>query len=403
MTNRIEARRSYAEAFRRLVESTDEIALYDEPGREVLYRRGELLCASEDADRVVSTMRRVLPEYTEELRVTESDIGVATLAFPLGLGVLDAVTTLRKAWQAQDGAVPALQPHHVTVGYPVIMGHPAEPPLPVTAVPPVPDVSQAHVGRGVTVGVCDTGIWEKAPEAHPGWFAGRYRPEADDVDVLGAPAEHLAHQAGHGTFVAGVLRSTAPGVRLDPEKALEPSGLGTELMLAKALGDLEPGVEIVNLSLGCLTLDNLPSLPIARALRRLCRDMVVVAAAGNSGSRRPSWPAAFKGVIAVAAVTADTHGNFVPDPDSNHGAWVDACAEGTHASTFVSGTSLLSGIGVSTFDPPYAEWSGTSFAAPVVAGRVADLMTRHGVPGRRAARILLDHPRWHPDYGVLVQ
>ncbi|MGB9375598.1 MAG: S8/S53 family peptidase [Jiangellales bacterium] len=403
MNDQIKARHSYAEAFRTLVESTEEIALHDEPGREVLYRRGELVCATEDADRVASTLKRVLPGYADGLRLKEWAVGVTTLSFAPERSVLDAVATLRKAWQQQPDPAPTLQPHHVTVGYPVIMGHPANPPLPLAAAPAPPDAAQSHVGRGVTVGVCDTGIWAKAPGAHPGWFAGRYRREADDLDVLGDPGQHLAMQAGHGTFVAGIVRATAPGVRLDPEKALEPSGLGTELMLATALGDLEPGVEVVNLSLGCLTLDNLPSLPIARALQKLCRDVVVVAAAGNSGSRRPSWPAAFTGVIAVAAVTQDSDGSVVPDPDSNHGPWVDACAEGTHAGTFVAGTSLLPGLGLSTFDPPYASWSGTSFAAPVVAGRVADMMTRHGVPARAAAQILLDHPRWHPDYGVLVQ
>lgn len=112
--------------------------------------------------------------------------------------------------------------------------------------------------------------------------------------------------------VGGIVRQEAPAVRLDPERALEPSGLGDELMLAAALGSLEPGVEIGNLSLGCQTMDNVPSLPVVRALQRLCRDVVVVAAADNSGSQRPHWPAALTGVIGVAALRQALMGQLVP-------------------------------------------------------------------------------------------
>lgn len=398
-TNR-EQRRAYAEAFREALKAA-EVGHSDEPGREFLYRRRELLCSLDDLERVLDALRRVLPNDAEQVEVDQTNPDVARLVLSSDVRVPDAVAALRDPRVWRDDRVPLVQPHHVTVGYPIMMGHPGQPPLPASP-PAAPDAARAHVGRGVTVGVCDTGIWSDAAAEHAGWYAGVFAPESDDVDPLGSPPGHLAMQAGHGTFVGGIVRQEAPGVRLDPERALEPSGLGDELMLASALASLEPGVEIVNLSLGCQTMDNIPSLPVVRALQRLCRDVVVVAAAGNSGSQRPHWPAALKGVIGVAALRVGKGGTLLPDPDSSYGPWVDACAVGTHTSTFVRGTSQLPGVGTATYDPPYAEWSGTSFAAPVVCARIAELMTRHGVPAREAARILLDHPRWHPDYGVLV-
>lgn len=402
MEQSIEQQRAYAEAFRRAVKDAG-LGVFSEPGREFLYRQRELLCPLDEVERVLAALRRVLPDDAGTVEVEETDVAVARLVFGTDLRVPEAVAALRDPRVWQDEPMPVIQPHHATVGYPRLMGHPAQPPSPASHAPPEPSAARHDAGRGVTVGICDTGLWEKAPAAHAAWYAGRFQPQADDIDTLGPASGHLAMQAGHGTFVGGVVRTTAPGVRLDPEKALEPSGLGDELMLAAALSSLEPGVEIVNLSLGCLTMDNVGSLPIARALQRLCRDVVVVAAAGNSGHQRPHWPAAFKGVIGVAALREGPDGSLVPDPDSNRGPWVDACALGTHTSTYVNGISHLPGIGTTTYDPPYASWSGTSFAAPVVCGRIAELMTRHGVPAREAARILLDHPRWHADYGVLVQ
>ena len=99
----------------------------------------------------------------------------------------------------------------------------------------------------------------------------------------------LASQGGHGTFVAGVVRQAAPGVRVDPEQALDPTGVGDEAMLVAALGRLAPQVSVVNLSLGglhpgrstirCHWSTRWPALPATSA---------VVAAAGNAGTSRPA-------------------------------------------------------------------------------------------------------------------
>lgn len=407
-----DGRTAYERAFDRLIAREVEagtIGQVTDAGREYLYRPGKIVMRNGDVDRV----RRVLRElFGLGDGVTDEQLtpGVTQLVFPEadGARVPDVMSRLRdpETWGREPE--PWVQPNHVTIGYPRLQGHPEQPPRPPQHPVSPPDASRATAGIGVTVGVCDTGIWEPAHTEHEEWFAGRYDIEQGDVDTLTDPGgvstadDELALQAGHGTFVAGVLRETAPGVRLDPEVALDPTGVGDEGRLAQALAGLEPGVEIINLSLGCVTLDNTPSLPIWDVLQRVCRGTVVVAAAGNAGTTRPRWPAAFAGVVGVASVEYDpSSGAISPDPDSSRGAWVDACAPGSWTSTFVRGR-LPADLGGTTFDEPYATWSGTSFAAPVVAGRISEIITQYGVSPRNAADRLLDRPRWHPDYGVLV-
>ena len=89
----------------------------------------------------------------------------------------------------------------------------------------------------------------------------------------------------------------------------------------------------------------------------------VVAAAGNHASPpdgylgRPIYPAAFDGVIGVAATTEEG-GSW---PFSSAGPWVDVAAPGA---TILS-TSFKEG------DPTYSNISGSSRAAPHVAGALA--------------------------------
>ena len=65
----------------------------------------------------------------------------------------------------------------------------------------------------------------------------------------------------------------------------------------------------------------------------MAEGIVVVASAGNDGVCRPAYPAAFDGVVSVAALGPDG-----PAPFSNWGSWVRACAPGVDvASTFYIG------------------------------------------------------------------
>jgi subtilisin family serine protease len=96
-----------------------------------------------------------------------------------------------------------------------------------------------------------------------------------------------------------------------------------------------------------------------------------------------------------------------PAPFSNFGWWVDACAIGERVeSAFIEFDGPLPPTGDYDRDRfrGYATWSGTSFAAPKVAGAIAQLAAERGIPASEAADRILD-PAEHrsmPDLGVVV-
>jgi subtilisin family serine protease len=291
-----------------------------------------------------------------------------------------------------------VQPNHVTVGHGNIMGNPEGPPVPAAALPYTP----GSAGKGHTIGICDTGIWKNAATKHPGWLGSSFAYELGDIDdLLTGAATTLAPQAGHGTFVAGVVRQAAPGVSFDPEVALSPAGYGDEVTLAKALQGLGQ-VDIINLSLGYSSQGDVEPL-LALAFPAGPPSPVIVASAGNSGDFRPVWPAGFKDVLSVAAVIPDSAGEFGVSRAlySSYGPWVEACAFGERVSTYVTG---YMGVGNErlNFDG-WARWKGTSFAAPHVAGTLAKLMTDLNCDAQQARVHLLTSGRpGTRDCGVLV-
>jgi len=236
-------------------------------------------------------------------------------------------------------------------------------------------------GSGVQVAVIDTGIDRSAVEASNGWLAG---VEVDDgptgnrdlLDSVPAPDGFLDDAAGHGTFVAGMVRQLAPACEVIAVKALDSDGVGSEFAAAEALFDLadsEAPPQVVNLSLACLASETVAPIAMRAALEALRErhpDTVIVAAAGNDGSAVPTWPAAHKAVLSIGAAEGRR-----PTRYSNRGYWVDFSvpADGV-VSTYVQGTRVSKTGDRVEHTGAYAAWSGTSFAAPQVAGRIAALM-----------------------------
>ena len=265
------------------------------------------------------------------------------------------------------------------------MGGPEPAPAPRgTARPPA-----AGAGSAVRVAVIDTGI--PAGVRGDGWLADvpRTADNIDELDVLPAgPDGLLDYQAGHGTFVAGVIRRVAPQADLRMYRAADSDGFGTDHDIAEAiLRAHDDGAQIINLSLGVRTVDDQPPPAMAEAVATVARESggrtVIVAAAGNYGDAAPVWPAALDGVEAVAGLTA----YLVPSAWSSYGAHVRfSCVGEGVRSTYVPGTESP------VFDPspdrfgadPWAMWSGTSFAAPQIAGAVARVGYEEGVEPRAA-------------------
>lgn len=390
-----DADQAYQELFQAAVNNNPAVRRAGGTGREFHYRPRQLLVAPADTQRVVARLRT----WGHQVGESNGFGGVARLLLEPAADIPTVVTKLRNPQQWPGQPVPRVQPHHVTAGFGNIMGNPGGPPRVAGALAP-PAPARLGEGAGVLIGVCDTGICRYAGSNHPQWLGGRYLPQIDDEDPLYSHYDVLAAQGGHGTFVAGVLRQAAPGVRFDPEAALDATGIGDEEMLVGALGRLDPTTSIVNLSLGYFTQDDVPPLPLANALAALPARTAVVAAVGNAGISRRSWPAALDRAFAVAAVDATGTG-YAPAAYSNFGSWVDACAVGERTSTYVYGQLQLPGQPTRWFRG-FAAWAGTSFATAHVAGRLAALMTGTGLDAEAARALLAAGTRWHPDYGVLV-
>ncbi len=157
---------------------------------------------------------------------------------------------------------------------------------------------------------------------------------------------------GHGTMVAGILAAIAPDAMIMPLQAFDDHGCGSIYNISKAVKyAVSHGAQVINMSFGIpgggQTLKN----AIKEAIKA---GVIVVASAGNENTSAPQFPAAYPDVVAVAA----TDLNDVKASFSNYGATISVSAPGTNVISAYPGGY-------------YAEFSGTSFAAPMVAGEAA--------------------------------
>jgi subtilisin family serine protease len=345
-----------------------DISVHARGARPHLHVPGEILVARSDLPRI----RHALDQLGANDLPGSDRLGVARLA--IGVPVEVALRRLRGAVDPP----PTVAPHHVFVGAPKWAGGPATLPLPARNRTTLP----AHgPGTGTRIVVIDTGY---TPKLHPDLdtHVGDEPATAEATDV--DPADGwLDDEAGHGTFIAGIIAAAAPGAVIDLVHVLDSEGFGTELAIAHAIVQ-HARHDILNLSLGGYTERDQPPLLIAEALRHVAFGAVITAAAGNDCSSRPFWPAAFKRVIAVGA----TRGGSPPEPAAftNYGPWVDCCAPGVDiVSTFLTYDETTRELSPPTMPGRtphdfrgWAVWSGTSFAAPYVAGAVAARRSEHG-------------------------
>jgi hypothetical protein len=264
-------------------------------------------------------------------------------------------------------------------------------------------------GDPVSVAVIDTGVAEA--KRSDGWLTGLVRPDnIDPLDALPAPDGFLDLGAGHGSFVTGVVQQVAPDSDIRVYKALDSDGIGSKVEVANAMvRAVREGAQILNLSVGLEALDDRAPVAFEVALEmigeiaaELEREVLVVAAAGNFGRARPCWPAALPEVVAVAGLTQD----LAPAEWSSRGSWVDCStiAEGVRSSYAEGRENPIIDPDPETFGPDaWALWTGTSFAAPQVAGAVANIAQETGVGPRQALDLLLDGKQEVPGYGRAVE
>ncbi|HEY2030621.1 MAG TPA: S8 family peptidase [Myxococcales bacterium] len=239
-------------------------------------------------------------------------------------------------------------------------------------------------GEGVTVAVIDTGI---APvddldpsRIVPGWnFVAGTADARDDNGHGTHVAGTIAQSTGNGKGVAGM----APLARLMPIKVLSASGSGTSHDIAAGIRwAVDHGARVINLSLG----GGARSLAMETAVdyaRR--RGVLVVCAAGNSGSRGVSYPAAYPASLAVSAVGPA----LKSAPYTSYGPQVAIAAPGGDKSL-----GEEAGVLQQTLSPDnpqvaaYRWFQGTSMATPHVAGAAA-LVESVGITDPGAVQRLL--------------
>ncbi|WP_334110755.1 S8 family peptidase, partial [Anoxybacillus sp.] len=214
----------------------------------------------------------------------------------------------------------------------------------------------------VTVAVIDTGMDTKHPE-----LKGRVLPAYNAINPAGAPIKDV-----HGTHVAGIIGANAnngvgahgvnPNVTILPIDVFGGSWGASDYTIAQGiLYAIEKGAKVINMSLGGYF-----SSPILEEAVKQAIDagITVVAAAGNEATDMYSIPASYEGVISVGATD---HKNKLAE-FSNYGPSVDLVAPGVDVYSpiydYAKGSS-------------FAELSGTSMAAPVVAGVASLLLSKY--------------------------
>jgi thermitase len=235
----------------------------------------------------------------------------------------------------------------------------------------VPQAQRLSQGYGVVVAVLDTGVDVNHPALAAQLLPG-YSVFSDTTDVrdIGNGQDDdgdalIDEMTGHGTHVAGIVSLVAPAAQLLPIKVLDSDGAGEAFTIAKGIFyAIDHGANVINMSFGSTYNSDVVELAVDEAARR---GIVMTASAGNLNREDPEEsPARMSEVLGVAATDATDH----KAPFSNYSERLSLSAPGVAISS-----TLPNNL--------YAAWSGTSMAAPFVAGG--------------AALVLARHPRWTPN------
>ncbi len=222
-------------------------------------------------------------------------------------------------------------------------------------------------GEGVRVAVIDSGLDTTNPNLQNANIVAGYDYVEDSGDVM-------SDEIGHGTLVtqmivgAGIhnaVKGVAPEATIVPFRCFhineEGKGVAETGDLLRAMSDAVNvyDCDVVNMSWGFAG----EPANLAAAMQEIVNaGAIAVAAVGNASSAQPQgtliYPAAYKSVVGVGSVDH----NFVVADSSQKTTAVDACAPGVSV-RFVNE--------VTDKTVYYSISSGTSFAAPCVAGAAA--------------------------------
>ncbi len=242
-----------------------------------------------------------------------------------------------------------------------------------------PEIWTATRGANVNVAIIDTGVDYTHPDIKDVYAGGG--------NVLNAANPPLDDHR-HGTHVAGIIAAAdndfgvigvAPSVKIWAVKVLDSDGLGTSETVSRGIDWVVSksqelgGRWVVNMSLGSRYASEVERMAVQRAI---AANVVLVAATGNNGSPRISYPAGHIGVIGVGA--HDDKG--IPADFSNYGTGLQVLAPGVRVPSTLR-------VGINT----------KSDVETVDGSTVQDGFALKGSPMETVSGKLVDCKFGHPD------
>lgn len=227
--------------------------------------------------------------------------------------------------------------------------------------------SLADLSKGtVRVAVLDNGLsprqprlWQNVVASANMLWDGRNPwdlPYNTDTDADG----FVDRMVGHGTMVAGLIDMMAPSAKLVIARVADSDGIATAWSLIKGVAyGVQNRCQLANISLGAI--EEIPALGDVIDWAE-SNKMLVIAPIGNDNQNRAIYPSKYGKVVCVAGLLPTD----AKAPFSNWESTADVAAPAT-------------GILSTWWDGTLGIWSGTSFAAPVVTGSLANAL-RYGKP-----------------------
>ncbi len=236
--------------------------------------------------------------------------------------------------------------------------------------------ADGYTGAGIRIAILDTGFFN-----HP------------DLNMAGGnsvfPDDPWSNDhSGHGTHIAGIIgaasgttyQGIAPGAELYGIKIYHEDDVDEEGYVSTNTQSVANGiqlamdfdVDIIVISSGLTFHDE----ALYEQIQAAHNNGVMIIAASGNGSDSINYPAVYKEVIAVTALDE----RLFPAVDIIYGQQNDFAAPGVN----IGGLSIPD----SAYSYPYIYMSGSSQAAPHIAGMAAILMEKYGVRGEEARTLM---------------